>query len=230
MLVGEIVELVCNGSVNQTNWLLPNHTRYNSSHYKSMVTTADSGEYRCNNKSVTLIVVERLSNVWVSSMPQSLATMEGERVTLNCRATSQPPSVNWFWTRLDEKGAWENVSTEQAVTLSTAGESGQYQCHGYSNFQNRTQMANSSIRTIIIVSFPWSGSVNSGVAGLVLALLANILLLLVILWLWRQLTSEIAASKTKKAQPKGIPGPAKASKRSQSQAKTEDVGDIYMNC
>ncbi|XP_064784692.1 uncharacterized protein LOC135508440 isoform X2 [Oncorhynchus masou masou] len=175
---------------------------------------------------------ERLSNVWVSSTPKDLVTMEGQSVTLYCQATSHPPSVIWSWSRLDEQGGWQKVDMGRELTLSMASESGQYFCQAYSNISSLTQQQQSPSHTVYIVYFPMTGSVYAGVAGLVLVLLAGVLLPLLLLWLWRHRAKEKAGQETlatNSAPAKGYTGPAKAPKgRSQAQAGNE--GEVYMNC
>ncbi|XP_064784691.1 uncharacterized protein LOC135508440 isoform X1 [Oncorhynchus masou masou] len=248
MPAGQTVKMFCMVSfvVNKYTWYRLNQTtctamNINSNSVTLIVTTQDSGEYKCSgyyngtrydSNAVNLTVVERLSNVWVSSTPKDLVTMEGQSVTLYCQATSHPPSVIWSWSRLDEQGGWQKVDMGRELTLSMASESGQYFCQAYSNISSLTQQQQSPSHTVYIVYFPMTGSVYAGVAGLVLVLLAGVLLPLLLLWLWRHRAKEKAGQETlatNSAPAKGYTGPAKAPKgRSQAQAGNE--GEVYMNC
>ncbi|XP_028981224.2 uncharacterized protein LOC114840927 isoform X2 [Esox lucius] len=236
-LVGEEVQMTCDGPCSSFNytWCHLNETKYTGSIYILHVTLENSGEYKCScyingnvcySKAVNLTVVERLSKVWVSST--ALAIVEGQSLTLHCEAASQPSSVAWTWTRLNESGGWSAVSAEQELTLTRAGQSGQYQCHAYSNVLGLTQSQNSSVHSVYIISFPLTGSVNAGVAGLGLALLALVSLLLLMMWRGRQLANESLAAGGTLA--KGLAGPTKAQKGRQCQGQTGDTGEIYMNC
>nr|XP_046165128.1 uncharacterized protein LOC124001980 isoform X3 [Oncorhynchus gorbuscha] len=121
MPAGQTVKMFCMVSfvVNKYSWYRLNQTtstamNINNNSLTLIVTTKDSGEYKCSgyyngtryeSNAVNLTVVERLSNVLVSSTPKDLVTMEGQSVTLYCQATSHPPSVIWSWSRLDEQGS-----------------------------------------------------------------------------------------------------------------------------
>ncbi|XP_064784694.1 uncharacterized protein LOC135508440 isoform X4 [Oncorhynchus masou masou] len=136
MPAGQTVKMFCMVSfvVNKYTWYRLNQTtctamNINSNSVTLIVTTQDSGEYKCSgyyngtrydSNAVNLTVVERLSNVWVSSTPKDLVTMEGQSVTLYCQATSHPPSVIWSWSRLDEQGGWQKVDMGRELTLSMA--------------------------------------------------------------------------------------------------------------
>ncbi|XP_013982147.1 uncharacterized protein [Salmo salar] len=248
MPAGQTVQMYCMGSfvVNKYTWYRLNLTAYtamniNSNFLTLLVTIEDSGQYACSgyyngtvyySNVVNLTVVERLSNVWVSSTPKDLVTMEGQSVTLYCQATSHPPSVIWSWSRLDEQGGWQDVGIGRELTLSMAKESGQYICQAYSKILVLTQQQQSPSHTVYIVYFPMTGSVYAGVAGLVLVLLAGVLLTLLLLWLWRQRAKERAGQETlatNSAPAKGFTGPAKAPK-GRSQAQAGDEGEVYMNC
>ncbi|KAM9432322.1 Fc receptor-like protein 5 isoform 2-T2 [Salvelinus alpinus] len=248
MPAGQIVQMFCEGSfvVNKYTWYRVNQNtstamNINSNFLTLFVTTKDSGEYKCsgyyngtlsNSNTLNLTVVERLSNVWVSSTPKDLVSMEGQSVTLYCQAISHPPAVLWSWIRLDEQGGRQEVGIGRELTLSMASESGHYICQAYSNFLALMQQQQSPSHTVYIVYFPMTGSVYAGVAGLVLVLLAGVLLPLLLLWLWRQQAKERAGQKTlatTSAPAKGFTGPAKAPK-GRSQAQAGDEGEVYMNC
>ncbi|XP_041704351.1 peroxidasin-like protein [Coregonus clupeaformis] len=261
MLVGQKVQMHCMGSLDEKkySWYHLNQTtsmNNDSNLLTLLVTTEDSGEYKCSgyyngtvyySNAVHLTVVERLSNVSVSSTPKDLVTMEGQSVTLYCQATSHPPSVVWSWSRLDEQGGWQEVGIGRELTLRLARESGQYFCQAHSKILVLTQQQKSPFHTVCILYFPMTGNllihhnihldshiVYAGVAGLVLVLLSWVLLLLVLLWFWRQRAKERAGQETlaiNSAPAKGFTGPAKPPKgRSQPQAQAGDEGEIYMNC
>nr|XP_046165127.1 uncharacterized protein LOC124001980 isoform X2 [Oncorhynchus gorbuscha] len=170
MPAGQTVKMFCMVSfvVNKYSWYRLNQTtstamNINNNSLTLIVTTKDSGEYKCSgyyngtryeSNAVNLTVVERLSNVLVSSTPKDLVTMEGQSVTLYCQATSHPPSVIWSWSRLDEQGGWQEVDMGRELTLSMASESGQYFCQAYSNISSLTQQQQSPSHTVYIVYFP----------------------------------------------------------------------------
>ena len=59
------------------------------------------------------------------------------------------------------------------LTLSIVGDSGQYRCQAYSIILDMMQQQQSSFQTVYILYFPMTGSVNAGVAVLVLDRLAS---------------------------------------------------------
>ncbi|KAJ7989228.1 hypothetical protein DPEC_G00317320 [Dallia pectoralis] len=241
-VVGEKVQMLCSGPILSSNytWYHQNQTVYTGNDtYTLFVALENSGEYKCScydhrtvnySEPVTMTIVERLSQVWVSST--SLAAIEGQSVTLGCEASSAPLSVSWTWTRMNASGGMEAVDAVRVLTLSAARQSGQYQCHAHSTVLGRTQSQNSSVCTVYILSFPLTGSVYAGVAGLVLALLALVCVLLVMLWGVRLLangrTTPLVLGATE-SQAKGLAKPAKAPKGRQFQGQMEDT-EVYMNC
>ncbi|XP_042186101.1 uncharacterized protein LOC112262065 isoform X1 [Oncorhynchus tshawytscha] len=244
MPAGQTVKMFCMVSfvVNKYTWYRLNKTTWtamniNNKSLTLIVTTKDSGEYKCSgyyngtryDSNAVNLTVRDSPMCGCHPHPRTWSPWRG-RVSPCIVRPPPTPSVIWSW--LDEQGGWQEVDMGRELTLSMASESGQYFCQAYSNISSLTQQQQSPSHTVYIVYFPMTGSVYAGVAGLVLVLIAGVLLTLLLLWLWRQRAKEKAGQETlatNSAPAKGYTGPAKAPK-GKSQAQAGNEGEVYINC
>ncbi|KAG7465972.1 hypothetical protein MATL_G00159860 [Megalops atlanticus] len=192
----------------------------------------DSGQYKCmfreTYNTIKLTVLERISNLSVVASPQDLFVFEGHSVTLECIATSAPSSISWTWYRLGEAGS-QSIASERVLTLSRAGESGEYYCQASSSVLGVSQQETSHHHRVDIIPMPVE--CHLGVAAFALILLCWIFIILLIVFallLMQRGMESTALNMGPMASPaKGLPASAKGTKADLQQP-TDD--EVYMNC
>ncbi|XP_076013783.1 uncharacterized protein LOC143006287 [Genypterus blacodes] len=165
---------------------------------------------------------EKLSALQLVATP-SYSVVAGQTVKMRCLASTMPADVSWSWHRLGSNDTWTVVGRGTDLTLTKPEESGMYRCRARSE-RHIGQESVSSNHTVYIIPLPTTVGEILGIAASLFSLLACILFLLILIWLWRQQVS--VTLNTTHTTAKGFSGPDKSPKGDLPQA---EAGEVYMN-
>ncbi|XP_027130311.1 uncharacterized protein LOC113744544 isoform X1 [Larimichthys crocea] len=168
-----------------------------------------------------------MSTSTTEEMPSSvelLATPDypvaaGQRVSLHCSASYSPASTVWIWER-HENQTWQEVGSGTDLILTEPEQSGEYRCRAM-----RSIFVMSDSHTVYIVSMHATVGENLGIAAFVFSLLALMINIAIIFWLYSRRLNDTPTTLNTAA--RGFAVPEKSPEG--NLPKIDNDADVYMN-